>query len=973
MAVTLRGVHGMGTEWLGSLLTGRKACNISDFLRQSPYDELVEFDLPDNSCRNLYHVEGKYYVPFQDTSMDDMYRFAPENMVHPEDRAAQRAFMDTGDMAYRLKTSPTPGILEMEARFKLRDGGWRWTREILVSGEENGLPEGIVHLYIFDTQQVHDREAGKTVEMALPRSPVHVDELTGLSMDRDLLPMARRKLREVRDALWCVLSIDIEHYKLFIDWHGWMDGDILLSEIAKVLKNMATETGGLAGYHGADNFWLVVPYDRPAIRALYEKLSALIASHSSTVGFQPIIGICVAADPDAEVADLFNHAAMAIEQARGSVHNRIRVYNASAYNKIVEEYRLLSDFQRGMENGEVFFCLQPQCKMSNGKVIGAEALARWRKADGTMVSPAHFVPILEEHGVVVKLDQFIWEAVCKWLHRWIAAGHTAVPVSMNISQIDILNLDVPACFKALLEKYALPPDLIKAEITESAYVSDTAVVRETVRRLRELGLLVLMDDFGSGASSLNMLRSLNVDVLKLDAQFLRIQNQDERKGISILESVISMAKTMHMPIIVEGVETQEQIKFLSDLGCRYMQGYFFHRPMPVEEFEKMLLDEHKIDIHGIQFKGNEQLHTREFLDENVFSDAMLNNILGAVAIYRCKNGNVDIERYNEQFFQMVGIPVRMLNARIASIEQYIHPDDVPAFFRLLDIAVHDHLNGAKGVVRVYRPNKTLRWISLRLYYLNEDEKGQHFYGASEDVTELQYINTAIPGGYFRVASDGSWRIDYVSRVFQDMVGYTEQEIREQFGNRLTALIYEGDRQTLIDRMNSFVSGQSGVSPPYRMKHKTRGYIYVVIQAMLIELSGELSYMCIATDVTDVMAMRNRMRLLSNYLADTIIFLGKDERGWHHHVVVHGMEEKLGMDASALETALDNYSFYYWVRTDDAVGMTADIAAHLQKDEPFEMACDMTLPNGHDITLRMRMDTVNDAQSSIKYICVLRAA
>ena len=963
----------MMTNWLSSLRAGSGDCNVSDFLRQLPYDELVEFDLINNHCRNLVHEEGKFFVPFKDGSMTALYRFVPENMVHPADRDIQMAFMNPDDLPARLKSSPIPGILETEVRFKRLDGSWCWTRELLVSGAQNGLPEGIVHLYVIDIQRVKERLLGNDTPLALTPAAIHPDELTGLPMDRDLLPLARARLREAGDALWCVVSIDIEHFKLFVDWHGKMAGDMLLSEIGKILRRVETDTDGLAGYHGLDNFWLVMPYDQPVISALYEEIRALIARRSSTVGFLPIFGISIVTDPEEEITDTFNHAAMTAEQVRGDLHNRIRIYNPATYNKTVEEYRMLSDFQHGIENHEVFFCLQPQCKIGSGRLIGAEALARWRRADGQMVPPGVFVPVLEKYGVVTNLDQYIWEEVFKWLRDWTAAGHRAVPVSMNISQIDILTIDVPAYFRGLLDKYALSPDLIKVEITESAYVSDTAVVRETVRRLRELGLVVLMDDFGSGYSSLNMLRSLNVDIIKLDAQFLRIQTQEERKGISILESVINMTKTMHMPIIVEGVETQEQINFLADLGCRYMQGYYFHRPMPISEFESMLLDEHNIDTRGIEFKGNEQMHPREFLDENVFTDAMLNNILGAVAIYCWKGTAVDIERYNQQFYQMVGIPIRQLNTRRLSIEKVLYPDDVPVMYKLLETACNDHLNGAKGVVRVYRPNNTLRWIALRLYFLREDENGRHFYGANDDVTELQYISTEIPGGYFRVSSDGSYRIEYMSQNFLDMVGYTEQEIGEEFGGLITNMVYEDDRQMLIDRMNHFVSGHSNASQPYRIRHKTQGYIYVVVQSMLIDLSGNISFMSIATDVTEVMTMRNSMRLLSNYLADTIVFLGKESDGWKHHVVAHGLEKKMGMSRQEVEAAFNSYQFYTWVKTDDVPRMMSAIQASLKNHEPFDTECDMALPNGRGLRLRVRMDTVNDDQSSVKYICVIRAA
>lgn len=960
----------MITDWLCSMTGQGEALSISDFLRQTPFDELVEFDLANNTTRNIYHVEGKLFLPMLEGASDAMYRFLPEQVIHPDDRNALLDFMNPEDMSERLKSAPLPGVLEREVRFRLLNGGWLWTRAVLVTGENNGVPEGKAHLYIFDIQRVKDRERGESSADFLP-SPIHVDELTGLPMDRDFFPMAKRKLSEVGDG-WCVIAVDIEHFKLFTDWHGKAIGDLLLNQLGKLLKRAEPECGGLAGYHGLDDFWMLMPYDAEKIEALYDQIREEIVSRSNTVGFLPIFGICMVTDKSEEITDIFNHAAMTAEQVKGDLHNRIRIYDPEAYNQTVEEYRMLADFQRGLDNHEVYFCLQPQCRVSTGAVVGAESLARWRRPDGRMVSPAVFVPVLEKYGMVTNLDQFIWEEVCLWLKRWTDAGHKAVPISVNISQIDILTIDVPQYFFDLLKKYDLPAGLIKVEITESAYASDTTAVRETVRRLREMGFLVLMDDFGSGYSSLNMLRSLNVDIIKLDAQFLRIQAQEERKGISILESIVNMAKTMRLPIIVEGVETQEQINFLADLGCRYMQGYFFHRPMPVCDFEDMIRDESNIDLRGFEFKANEQIHPREFLDENVFSDAMLNNILGPVAFYCLKDGKVDVERYNQQYYLMVDLPLQQLNARIVDIDQFFYNEDKALFHDLLDRAMQDHLNGSKGVVRVYRPNQTLRWIDVQLYFLSEDENGKHFYGACEDVTELQFVNTEIPGGYFRCTMDDDHTFQYVSQNFTEMVGYTAEEIRDEFGNSLTAMLYPEDVQILRSRVPEINSGRFVASEPYRIRHREKGYIYVVMQTINMDLSGEVCLMSVATDVTEMMTLRNQMRLLSRYLTDSIFFLQRTAMGWKHYVIVNGLEEKLGMDVAALERTLDSGAFYGWI---DAAArkkfhkLTMD---HANDGTAFEFNCILDVPDKGPMSLHVKMDRVTDARTSVEYICMLRA-
>ena len=958
----------MITDWLKALMGQGGQFNITDFLRQSLFDELVELDLLNNRQRNISHLEDKLFVPIMEGTYDALYRFMLDQMVNPEDHSIAQSFLNSDDMLERLESAGWPGVLETELRFRLLDGGWQWCRLILVSGRQNGIGEGLAYLYVFDIQHVKERELGMT---PASHSAIHLDELTGLPLDRDFFPMARRKLNEIGDN-WCVIAVDIEHFKLFTDWHGKAAGDMLLAQLGRMLKRMEEECGALAGYHGLDDFWLMMPYDIAWINRLYEDMRAAIVARSNTVGFLPIFGICLIVDKNEEITDMFNHAAMTAEQVKGDLHNRIRLYNAEANNRTLEEYRMLADFQRGLENHEVFFCLQPQCRVSTGAVVGAESLARWRRADGHMVPPAEFVPVLEKYGMVTNLDQYIWDEVCKWLKGWIDAGHTAVPISVNISQIDMLTIDVPRHFSDLLKRYDLPASLIKVEITESAYADDTATVRETVFRLREMGFLVLMDDFGSGYSSLNMLKSLNVDVIKLDAQFLRIQIQEERKGISILESIVNMAKTMRLPIIVEGVETQEQINFLADLGCRYMQGYFFHRPMPVGEFEEMIRDESILDLRGFEFKANEQIHPREFLDENMFSDAMLNNILGPVAFYCVKDDHVSVERYNQQYYLMVGIPIEQLNERINSIERYIYPDDVPLMLDQLKQADQDHLNGARCVVRVYRPNGTLRWIEQQLYFLSEDSLGRHYYSACEDVTELQFINTEIPGGFFRCSMESPFSFLHISRNFTEMVGFSEDEIREQFGNSLEAMLYPDDVALLNSRVGEINTGRFVPSEPYRLRHKTQGFIYVVMQSVCMDLSGEACLMSVATDVTEMVTLRNQMRLLSKYLTDSIFFLQKLPEGWKHYVIVNGLEEKLGLDVQALERALDSGEFYAWLDEESRVKYHRMTMEHLESGTAFDFDAVFTLSSGITLPLHLKMDRVADGRTSVEYICVMRA-
>jgi len=419
-------------------------------------------------------------------------------------------------------------------------------------------------------------------------------ELTGLRMETALYVRGKELLREHTEG-WCVIAIDLEHFKLFNEWYSRETGDKLLAQIGELLVTVEKETGGLAGYRGQDDFALVVPYDEEKIKKLFDSIHNFVVEHGTSVGFMPAFGVCMA-DGKSDVEELLDRASQAAQHAKEDYHRRIRVFEETMYKKTEQDYLILSDFQLALQNHELYINLQPQCEIAGGKVVGAESLVRWKKADGSMVSPGIFVPVLEQYGFVSDLDQFVWDEVCAWQRKWIDEGHTPLPVSVNVSQIDIFTIDVPSHFDLLLWKYKLPVDVIKIEITESAYVGDDAVA-DTVKRLREKGFLVLMDDFGSGYSSLNMLRSLSVDIIKLDAKFLRM-NSDDRKGVQILESIVGMAKSMEAPIIVEGVETEEETEFIKSLGCRYVQGYHFYKPMPVPDFDALIGNETNIDTSG---------------------------------------------------------------------------------------------------------------------------------------------------------------------------------------------------------------------------------------------------------------------------------------------------------------------------------------------------------------------------------------
>ena len=671
-------------------------------------------------------------MPLAEGTFEDMYVNLTEVLIHPDDKLDFCIMMN--ELEKRLAASAIPGLVYGEFRFCLLSGSYHWVELVIISGERFELPDKVFRMYIYDIQSRKARELGLSDEpMSAGDSR---NEITGLPNKRQFTKGALKILKNPLE-LWCVISIDIENFKLFNEWYGYNRGDLLMTQIGTVLGKISEENGGVAGYFGQDDFCLMIPYYPEKIEKLYNDISALITEQGSAMSFMPAFGVSVA-EEDVKLRDLLDRAFIAARFTKESYHSRIRVYDKAMFSKTDKEYHILSDFLKAIKQNEFIFYLQPQCRASTGKIVGAEALARWKKRDGSLVSPALFIPVLEKHGLITDLDLYIWEEVCKWLNKCIENGIKPLPVSVNVSVVDIMHIDLTSVFEGLTHKYGLSHDLIKIEITESAYMSNTAHINSAVQSLRENGFLVLMDDFGSGYSSLNMLKSLSLDIVKLDAQFLITDKSDEEKSIQILESITDMTKTLGLPIIVEGVESHEQMEFLQNIGCSYMQGYYFYKPMPVDEFEQLLPDNNKIDSSGIKLKTNKQFRLQEILGEAIYSDNMLNNILGPCAFYTLyDNNNVDIVRFNEQFYEAVDVPD--FHDRLTNIKRFMPESDHGIMVKLLNDAEKDRMNGAKGVLHFYKTDGTLTTFSMKFYYLRSENGVKFFYGAVQNITKLSTL------------------------------------------------------------------------------------------------------------------------------------------------------------------------------------------------------------------------------------------
>lgn len=368
------------------------------------------------------------------------------------------------------------------------------------------------------------------------------------------------------------------------------------------------------------------------------------------------------------------------------------------------------EIDRAFDNNEFCFYLQPKCNVATGAIVGAEALVRWNHPKYGVVSPGRFVPMLEQAGQISRLDVFVWRSVVRMLARWEREGRNLVPISVNVSMVDIDQMDVADTLTGLLNEYDVDARLLQAEITESAVARNLSKVESTIRKLHADNIAVLMDDFGSAYSSLNMLKDINVDVIKLDMKFIDLNEDNAGKGLKIVESVVNMARKLRLLVIAEGAQTKQQVDQLLSVGCRYIQGYYFHEPLPVGRMEKLLAerpdDRHFWDMsndfmHGsyVPVNGRTMLETStlaastfEILANGVAELSRLNVKTGE---YRAVKRDGILPTPETDDFKTY---VQTLIA-----ERVVHPDDADRFRADMDLAsLRSLLFSQKSAFGVYR-------------------------------------------------------------------------------------------------------------------------------------------------------------------------------------------------------------------------------------------------------------------------------
>lgn len=567
------------------------------------------------------------------------------------------------------------------------------------------------------------------------KGTMNSNNLSDYYYNHSFMERLRKRLPEIPPNTYCIVAIDIEHFRLFNKLYGRSSGDEVIRYIYTCLKQSALEYDGIDAYLGGDNFVAFLPDDDEVLNNIRQKIIKKFSEWNNTSAFFPLFGVYTIKDTSVLPELMYDHAMLALSHAEEDYKWHICRYTMEMESCLEEEVYLLAAIEEGLEKGEFTFFAQPQCNIATGQIVGAEALVRWQKPDGEVLLPGGFIPVLEKNKMIDQLDRYVWEKVCQWLKGWIDQGYSPVPISINVSRIDIYAMDVPKYIFSLLEKYQIPEHLIKIEITESAYTENNNRISHAVNTFRNRGLVVMMDDFGCGYSSLNMLKNIPVDVLKLDMRFLQFKEEERQKSANILESIVNMAGLLHLPIVVEGVENESQEKFVQKLGCRYIQGFYYYKPLPIKKFEELLRDKRQIDTQGLVYKQVEPMHIREFIDTNFVSDSMLNNVLGPVVFFEVLGGDIKITRVNEQYFRMLGEQHFEEDIQKEFLKR-IPEEERCVFHRMIEKAFENPVLGADGMIHLLCEGEQKMSVYTKVFYLREREGYRQYYCSLLDISRV---------------------------------------------------------------------------------------------------------------------------------------------------------------------------------------------------------------------------------------------
>lgn len=562
------------------------------------------------------------------------------------------------------------------------------------------------------------------------------DELTGIYNQRMFLEKTDEMLHLYPDEQFAFVHLDIYQFHLVNQLYGIHEADRLLQHIADTLAYRAKDYRHFTyGRYLADIFCFCMPYEgESALIEMIGKMREDICRFKIEHVLLPVFGIYIVNRDEKNIITMTDRANLASKQCKGNYIQNYAFYDASISDKIVQEQEIVNTMATALTEEQFVLYIQPKYDLHMNMIDGGEVLTRWKIPGKRMLLPGEFIPVFERNGFIMKLDYYVWEHACQMIRKWLDEGRKPFPVSVNISRMSFYNPNLADVIRQLVEAYGVDPRLLHLELTESVYASNPDMIKETLQQLQSYGFCILMDDFGSGYSSLNTLKDIAVDILKIDMDFLSDSDMPGR-GENILAAVVRMAKWLNIPVIAEGVEKESQAAFLRSIGCEFVQGYYFSKPIPVEEYERIAFDGFAFQKDGA---GEDEAGQDEFWDASAQMDLMFSNMLQAVAIYEYVPSEKTAEtiRVNDAYYELFGYSEvdRIGNGIQNAVGSESREEVIGAF---------ESVSHTKGVARCefcyIKSDGSGQWVEMKLKYVKSIGNRDVIFATMSDITDQKEI------------------------------------------------------------------------------------------------------------------------------------------------------------------------------------------------------------------------------------------
>ncbi len=486
-----------------------------------------------------------------------------------------------------------PGMSGFEfLEYRSRDSALKQTPVIVMTSEKGAevksirmgaadfitKPFGMPEVILARCERIIELSEDKSIIRSIEK-----DAVTGLYTKEFFFEYVRQLMPRIEGETDAVV-LNIDRFRLMNELFGRKEGNAILAKVAELIREVILTVKGIACRAEADTFMVFCAHQE-GYPAMLARIQHELSKLTHTLRIRLRAGVCPNTDSSLMVETWFDRAKSACDRIRGDYIRQVELYSTGQHERAVFRERLISDIDKAIANRDIRVYYQPKYRIQGDqpRLSSAEALVRWIHPELGFISPGEFIPLFESNGLIQKLDNYVWSEAARQVMQWKETYGVSVPVSVNVSRVDIYDPELEDKLARLLETFHLDPGELMLEITETAYADNADNLIEVVQKLRGRGFMIEMDDFGSGYSSLNMLTTIPIDVLKMDMKFIRNMLRDE-KSLRLVELIVDIAQFLGVPVVAEGVEEEAQLRVLKEMGCACIQGYYFSKPVPPAEF-----------------------------------------------------------------------------------------------------------------------------------------------------------------------------------------------------------------------------------------------------------------------------------------------------------------------------------------------------------------------------------------------------